>query len=30
MMKSRRMKWVGHAAGTGEITDEYRVLVGLI
>jgi hypothetical protein len=24
------MKWVGHAADTGEITDEYRALVGPI
>ena len=28
VIKSRRMKWVGYAAGIGEITDEYRALVG--
>jgi hypothetical protein len=30
VIKSRRMKRVGHAAGIGEITDEYRILVGPI
>jgi hypothetical protein len=28
MMKSRRMKWVGHVAHMGEKNNAYRVLVG--
>jgi hypothetical protein len=27
-MKSRRMRWAGHVARTGEGTNMYRVLVG--
>jgi hypothetical protein len=27
-IKSRRMRWVGHAAHTGEESEVYRVLVG--
>jgi hypothetical protein len=28
MMKSRRMKWVGHVARMGEKRNAYRILVG--
>jgi hypothetical protein len=28
MMKSRRMRWVGHVAGMGEKRNAYRTLVG--
>jgi hypothetical protein len=28
MMKSRRMRWVGHVAYTGEMRNSYRILVG--
>jgi hypothetical protein len=28
MIKSRRMRWVGHVAHTGEIRNAYRILVG--
>jgi hypothetical protein len=28
MIKSRRMRWVGHRAGMGEGRGAYRVLVG--
>ena len=28
VVKSRRMRWVGHVARTGEGRDVYRVLVG--
>jgi hypothetical protein len=28
MMKSRRMRWAGHAARMGESRNAYRILVG--
>jgi hypothetical protein len=28
MIKSRRMRWVGHVAHTGEMKNSYRILVG--
>jgi hypothetical protein len=28
MIKSRRMRWVGHAARMGEMKNAYRMLVG--
>jgi len=28
VIKSRRMRWAGHVAGTGERRGVYRVLVG--
>jgi hypothetical protein len=28
MIKSRRMRWVGHEAGMGEKSNAYRILVG--
>jgi hypothetical protein len=28
MIKSRRMRWAGHAARTGDKLDAYRMLVG--
>jgi hypothetical protein len=28
MMKSRRMKWVGHVALTGEVRNANNILVG--
>jgi hypothetical protein len=28
IMKSRRMRWAGHVARTGEKRDAYRLLVG--
>jgi hypothetical protein len=28
MMKSRRMRWAGHAARMGEKRNAYRILVG--
>jgi hypothetical protein len=28
MIKSRRMRWAGHAARMGERRDSYRILVG--
>jgi hypothetical protein len=28
MIKSRRMRWAGHVARTGEKTNEYRILMG--
>ena len=28
VMKSRRMRWAGHVAHMGDMTDAYRVLVG--
>jgi hypothetical protein len=28
MMKSRRMRWAGHVARTGEKRNAYRILVG--
>jgi hypothetical protein len=27
-MKSRRMRWSGHVAGMGDISNEYNILVG--
>ena len=29
MIKSRRMRWAGHVAHTGESKGAYRVLVGI-
>jgi hypothetical protein len=29
MIKSRRMKWVGHVARMGEKSNTYRILVGM-
>jgi hypothetical protein len=28
MIKSRKMRWVGHVARTGEKRNAYRILVG--
>jgi hypothetical protein len=28
MIKSRKMRWVGHVAGMGEELNAYRILVG--
>jgi hypothetical protein len=28
MIKSRRMRWAGHVARTGEMRNAYRILVG--
>jgi hypothetical protein len=28
VIKSRRMRWVGHVAGTGEMRNTYKILVG--
>jgi hypothetical protein len=28
MIKSMRMRWAGHVAGTGETRNAYRILVG--
>jgi hypothetical protein len=27
VIKSRRMRWVGHGAGMGEMRSEYKILV---
>jgi hypothetical protein len=29
MIKSRRMRWAGHVAGTGKKRNTYRILVGM-
>jgi hypothetical protein len=28
VIKSRRMRWVGHVAHTGEVKNAYKVLIG--
>jgi hypothetical protein len=30
MIKSRRMRWVGHIAGMGEKRGAYRILLGKV
>jgi hypothetical protein len=29
MIKSKRMRWVGHVEGVGKMRNEYRILVGM-